>query len=61
MGGKTYSVQYASNSREDLDHYYKYEADKLQRESLKKFGDKMVTFRTELKLIKKFFPTNTKN
>jgi len=61
MGGKTYSVQYAANSREDLDHYYKYEADKLQRESLKKFGDKMVTFRTELKLIKKFFPTNTKN
>ena len=54
MGGKTYSVQYASNSREDLDHYYKYEADKLQRESLKKFGDKMVTFRTELKLIKKY-------
>lgn len=61
MDGRTYSVQYAANSREDLDHYYTYEAEKLQSESLKKFGDKMLTFRTELKLIKKFFPTNAKN
>ena len=61
MGGKTYSVQYAVNSREDLDRYYKYDAEKLQAESHKKFGDKMLSFRTELKLIKKFFPTNTKN
>jgi len=61
MGGSTYSVQYSANSREDLDDYYQYEAERLQRESLKKFGDKMLSFRTELKLVKKFFPANTKN
>ena len=59
MGGKTYSVQYSAKTREDLDHYYKYEAEKLQAEGLKKFSDKMLTFRTELKLIKEFYPLKT--
>jgi hypothetical protein len=61
MGGKTYSVQYTANTREDLDDYYKNEAEELQQKSLKKFGDKMLAFRTELKLIKEFYPTNTNN
>lgn len=61
MGGKTYSVQYTANTREDLEDYYKEDAENLQRESLKKFGDKMLTFRTELKLIKEFYPTNVSN
>lgn len=61
MGGRTYSIQYTANTREDLDNYYKQEAEKLRRESFKKFSDKMVTFRTELKLIKEFFPTNLSN
>ena len=61
MGGKTYSIQYTANTREELDAYYKEDADKLQLESLKKFGDKMLAFRTELKLVKEFYPTNVKN
>jgi len=61
MGGRTYSVQYTANNREDLEDYYKNEADKLRSEGLKKFGDKMLAFRTELKLIKEFYPTNTSN
>jgi|TARA_B110000967_G_scaffold37046_1_gene36362 hypothetical protein len=61
MGGKTYSVQYTANSKKDLDTYYREDADKLQAESLKKFGDKMLAFRTELKLIKEFYPTNVSN
>ena len=61
MGGKTYSIQYSVNSREDLEDYYNEDADRLQVESLKKFGDKMLTFRTELKLIKEFYPTNSSN
>lgn len=61
MGGKTYSVQYTAANREELDNYYKEDADKLQVESLKKFGDKMLAFRTELKLIKEFYPTNVSN
>jgi len=61
MGGRTYSVQYVANTREDLDNYYKHNADKLQSDIQKKFGDKMLTFRTELKLIKEFYPTNITN
>lgn len=61
MGGKTYSIQYTANSKEDLDMYYKEDADKLQTESLKKFGSKMLAFRTELRVIKEFYPTNVSN
>ena len=61
MGGKTYSVQYTANSRKDLEDYYNEDAEGLRIETLKKFGDKMLAFRTELKLIKKYYPTNTSN
>jgi hypothetical protein len=61
MGGKTYAVQYTANSREELNDYYKEDAENLQMQSLKKFGDKMLAFRTELRLIKEFYPTNVKN
>ncbi|WP_165731422.1 DUF4286 family protein [Polaribacter sp. 20A6] len=61
MGGRTYSIQYTANTRKDLDDYYKHEAETLQQKSLQKFGDKMLAFRTELRLIKEFYPTNTNN
>lgn len=61
MEGKTYSVQYTANTREDLELYYKEDADKLRVEGLKKFGEKMLAFRTELRLIKEFYPTNLRN
>ena len=60
-GGKTYSVQYTANSKEDVEAYYKEDADELRIEALKKFGDKMLAFRTELKLIKEFYPINVSN
>ena len=60
MGGKTYSIQYAANSREDLENYYKFNAPKLQSESLKRFADKMLTFKTELKIVEEFYPTSSK-
>lgn len=60
MGGKTYSVQYTANTREDLDDYYQFDADKLQKDGAK-FADKMVSFRTELKVINEFFPTVASN
>ena len=59
--GRTYSVQYTTNSREDLESYYKENANDLRLAGLKKFGTKMVAFRTELKLIKEFYPESTKN
>ena len=61
MGGVTYSIQYAANSREDLDSYYKDHADKLRADGLMKFADKMVSFRTELKVVEEFYPKISSN
>lgn len=61
MGGKTYSIQYTANTKEDLEDYYKEDADRLRLEALKKFADKMLSFRTELRLIKEYYPTNVSN
>jgi len=54
MGGVTYSVQYRSYSREALEAYYKEDAEKLRSEGLKKFADKMLTFRTELAIVDEY-------
>lgn len=51
MGGETYSIQYQTYSREALDAYYREDADALQQEGLKKFADKMLTFKTELQIV----------
>lgn len=61
FGAKTYSVQYAAQTREDLDNYYQFEAEKLRKDGLKKFGDKVLAFRTELKLINEFYPSAVSN
>ena len=61
MGGVTYSIQYTAKSREDLDDYYKYDAENLRSDGMKKFADKMLAFRTELKVINEFYPTVTSN
>ncbi|MBA9073522.1 hypothetical protein GGR22_001648 [Flavobacterium gossypii] len=51
MGGKTYSVQFWTDSREKLEKYYLEDAPILRQESQKLFGDKMLSFRTELEFI----------
>lgn len=61
MGGVTYSVQYTAKTREDLDNYYKIDAPKLRSDGMKRFADKMVAFRTELKVVEEFYPTVTSN
>lgn len=61
MGGVTYSVQYTAKTREDLDSYYKIDAPKLRSDGMKKFADKMLAFRTELKVIEEFYPTTSSN
>jgi hypothetical protein len=53
MGGTTYSVQYTAKTRQDLDDYYKYDADVLRKDSAV-FNGKFVAFRTELKVIKEY-------
>jgi phosphoribosylamine-glycine ligase len=54
MGGVTYSVQYATDSKETLEKYYQEDAPAFREEGLKLFGDKMLAFRTELELIADF-------
>ena len=54
LGGVTYSIQYRAKSREALDAYYKNDADLLRQDVLKHFGDKVLSFRTELELIDEY-------
>lgn len=56
MGGVTYSIQYTAKTREDLDNYYTYDAKNLRNDGMQKFADKMVAFRTELKVINEYYP-----
>mgnify|MGYP003611390139 FL=1 len=51
MGGKTYAVQYTTDSMEILQKYYEEDAPRLREEGFLLFGDKMLAFRTELELI----------
>lgn len=51
MGGVTYSAQYTTDSKETLERYYQEDAVALREEGLKLFGDKMMSFRTELQVI----------
>jgi len=55
MGGTTYSIQYATESNEKLQEYYKTFAPGLREEGLRLFGDKMLAFRTELEVLNEFF------
>ncbi|WP_298364127.1 DUF4286 family protein [uncultured Lutibacter sp.] len=61
MGGITYSVQYTSDSIETLEDYYKKDATKLRNEAHQLFQDKIVSFRTELKVISEQFSMSVKN
>ncbi len=50
--GVTYSIQYTTDSKETLERYYAEDAEQLRQEGLQLFGDKLLAFRTELKVIK---------
>jgi len=54
MGGQTYSIQYRSYSKEALAAFHKEDADKLNALEFKKFGDKMLAFRTELQIVDEY-------
>ncbi|AIZ41317.1 MULTISPECIES: DUF4286 family protein [Cellulophaga] len=51
MGGVTYSVQYTTTSKDELEKYYKEDAPRLRQEAMKLFADKILAFRTELEII----------
>lgn len=54
LGGITYSIQYRAKSREALELYYKNDADRLRQDTLKNFGDRVLSFRTELEIIDEY-------
>ncbi|MFI2743002.1 DUF4286 family protein [Zhouia sp. PK063] len=51
MGGVTYSVQYVTDSKATLDEYFAQEAGLMQQAVVKKYGSRVVSFRTELELL----------
>ena len=53
-GSLTYSVQYRAKSREALESYYRNDADRLRQVTLQTFGDKVLSFRTELEVIDEY-------
>lgn len=50
-GGTTYAVQYTAHSRGHLEQYYQEDAPRLREDSLRRFGDKCLAFRTELEIL----------
>ncbi len=52
--GVTYSIQYGSKSIEDYNNYMKYEAPRLQGETVKRYKDKFVAFRTLMEQVARF-------
>ncbi|MCF6166927.1 DUF4286 family protein [Lutibacter sp.] len=61
MGGVTFSVQYTTDSLETLQKYYKENASQLRNETIALFNNKIVSFRTELKVISEQFSMSVKN
>ncbi|MGJ8591701.1 MAG: DUF4286 family protein [Aquaticitalea sp.] len=53
----TYSIQYRAKTREDLERYYSKFADTLRQDVIKRFGDKVLSFRTELEVIDEYSVT----
>lgn len=49
--GHTYSVQFFTDSKATLDSYYEDHAPRLREKTANKFGEKVLSFRTELQLI----------
>lgn len=51
MGGSTYSVQFATASKEILNRYYEEDASRLREAGNLLFSGKFVSFRTELEIV----------
>ena len=58
-GATTYSVQYYAHSKSALETYKTQYAQELQSEGVKRFGDKMLSFRTTLEFIDEFTVNKT--
>lgn len=50
----TYSIQFRAHNREALDAYYAQDAERLRKDGLQRFADKMLAFRTELEVLDEY-------
>lgn len=50
----TYSIQFRAHSREALNSYYAEHAERLKQVGLQCFGDKVLSFRTELEVVDEY-------
>jgi hypothetical protein len=57
QGGKTFAVQYRSDSMRDYERYHEEHAPKLQARSAELFGEDAHSFRTVLEIINSFATT----
>ncbi|ARN76586.1 hypothetical protein BST97_00400 [Nonlabens spongiae] len=53
-GASTFSIQYKAIDRKSLDKYINEHSDTLRREGFEKFGDSVLSFRTELEVIDEY-------
>lgn len=53
----TYSVQFKAHSRASLDAFYADHAEKLNQEGFERFGDKVLSFKTELEVVDEYAVT----
>jgi len=60
-GSSTFSIQYKANSRESLELYYSKYASSLRQEAFEKFGERVLSFRTELDVIDEYRVTGNMN
>ncbi len=54
MGGTTYSLQFETPSMELLQQYYNQDAQEFENQSQSLFGELMLSFKTELELIREY-------
>jgi len=60
-GHSTFSIQYKASSRESLDMYYEKHAPAFRKEAAGRFGERVLSFRTELDLIDEYRVTGNMN
>jgi Domain of unknown function (DUF4286) len=55
MGGVTYAVQYTANNKADLAQYHIENESVMQQKVVSLFGDKVLSFQTELEVITEMY------
>ncbi len=49
--GPTYAVQYVANSKAEVDHYINVHAPRLRQDSMDRWGDQFIAFRTLMQVV----------